>query len=94
MFEIIMTPEEIRRLETLRRVRQLEQIREIQKLQEVLKTVREVERQQKILKWLEEHRKMLSSMSRSDLEEIREQAEYDEKEWQEILRQLLSDESH
>lgn len=85
-----MVPEEIGRLEMLRRVRQLEQLKEIQKLQQVLKTVRDVERQQKVLKWLQEHKDLLRHMNKTDLEQVREQAEYDEKEWQEILRQLFS----
>ena len=85
-----MTPEEINRLNLLRKVRELEKVKEIQKLQQMLKTVRDVKRQQKILKWLREHKEMLAHMKQSDLEEIREQADYDENQWQEILKQLLS----
>lgn len=65
---------------------------EIRKLTELLKTLKAIRNQQEIMAWLREHRELLREMSEEDREKVREAADYDDDEWQTIVRQLFSDE--
>ena len=57
---------------------------------ELLKLLKALKNAQDIMKQLEENRDLISQLSPAELEQVREQADYDEEEWQLILMKLRS----
>lgn len=78
---------EYRRLQEL-----LKMIRSLRQLRETLENIRDIRKQRELLNsFREENEDWLRRLSPEELEEVREQANYDPKAWEEVLRQLLGE---
>ena len=78
--------------------------RQIQKLARILKAIKRIQNLKKILKeikdfrdarenpdfqsWMKENKPLFNEMDSSELEQVREQVDYDKDAWNEIVREL------
>lgn len=86
-----MDPSEILRLQKLNEtLKTVQQVSLILQTSQQLKQAEDSARQLEMLEQLRVHQDLVRAMTRGEREELRERADYDEKAWQEILKQLLA----
>ena len=78
-----MIPDELRRIQQIMRL-----LQELKRLQEFLKGVRPESKEDEVEGWLREHRELFQGMSKQDLEQVREKADYDKDAWKRIVDEL------
>ena len=66
----------------------LKSLKEIQKLQRHLKKLSRAHQEKYLEDWASGNKHEYQDLSKSDLEVIREKADYDQKEWEALIRKL------
>jgi len=67
----------------------IRKIRRLSDMIRIVKTIKALKNQKDVLKWMIRHKDQFAHMSPQHLDFIREEAEYDEQEWNTILKKLL-----
>lgn len=73
----------------LKRIQQLmKQIKAINHLKKVMRDLKGREKEEAVEDWLREHRQAMKELDEQELNQIREQTDYDQSEWEKLIQKI------